>query len=201
MRGRAHASIWRPEGATTKGAYPACERRNDRSKLRQRWRFNPFLHDRQAYLQSYRFRKAIEPSAIVGSTFRANRGDFARVRNVQKEMLDRKFFTLSGSMVFAHGLDFRGMLIRCSGNRLFIEALERQNQLQRFMEYRAATRKARLVQRCQEHFYFLDLTESSNPGRAAACASILISRANRRRNRRRGRSDSDGRIAHLKAHY
>ncbi|GAB7534981.1 GntR family transcriptional regulator [Burkholderia sp. 3C] len=137
-------------------------------KMGQGWRINPFLQDRQAYIQSYRFRMAIEPSALMESTFRVNKAEFARVRRAQAEMLDGDIFTLPRSRLFTNGSDFHEVLIKCSGNRFFIEALERQNQLRRFMEYRAATERSRLVQQCEEHLHILDLVESGSRDRAAA---------------------------------
>jgi DNA-binding GntR family transcriptional regulator len=134
----------------------------------QGWKTNPFVHDREAYIQSYRFRMAIEPSALMEPTFRIDKTGFANARRVQTEMLEGDIFKLPRPMLFKHGSEFHEMLVRCSGNRFFIEAMERQNQLRRFMEYKAATTRTRLIRQCQEHLEILDLIESGSRDHAAA---------------------------------
>ena len=134
----------------------------------QGWRINPFLHDREAHIQSYRFRMAIEPAAILEPGFRVDKAAFARARKIQMEMLEGDIFKLPRSMLFKNGSEFHEMLVRCSGNRFFLEALERQNQLRRFMEYKAATDRPRLIRQCQEHLEMLDLIESGGREHAAA---------------------------------
>jgi DNA-binding GntR family transcriptional regulator len=134
----------------------------------QGWRINPFLHDTDAHIQSYRFRMAIEPAALLEPTFRIDKAAFAKARLIQSEMLSGDIFKLSRPMLFKNGSEFHEMLVRCSGNRFFIEALERQNQLRRFMEYKAATDRPRLIRQCKEHLELLDLIESGGRDHAAA---------------------------------
>ncbi|PRY04495.1 GntR family transcriptional regulator [Paraburkholderia sp. BL25I1N1] len=134
----------------------------------QGWRINPFLHDTDAHIQSYRFRMAIEPAALLEPTFRIDQAAFAKARAVQLDMLNGDIFKLSRPMLFKNGSEFHEMLVRCSGNRFFIEAIERQNQLRRFMEYKAATDRQRLVRQCKEHLELLDLIESGGREHAAA---------------------------------
>jgi len=134
----------------------------------QGWKINPFVHDREAYIQSYRFRMAIEPAALMEPTFRIDKAAFANARRIQTEMLEGDIFKLPRPMLFKHGSEFHEMLTRCSGNRFFIEAMARQNQLRRFMEYKAAANRKRLVRQCQEHLEMLDLIESGSRDHAAA---------------------------------
>lgn len=134
----------------------------------QGWRINPFLHDREAHIQSYRFRMAIEPAALMEPTFRIDKAGFAKARRIQTEMLEGDIFKLPRSMLFRNGSEFHEMLVRCSGNRFFIESLERQNQLRRFMEYKAATDRQRLIRQSQEHLEMLDLIEGGSRDHAAA---------------------------------
>jgi DNA-binding GntR family transcriptional regulator len=134
----------------------------------QGWRFNPFLHDREAHIQSYRFRMAIEPAALLEPGFRIDKVAFAQARRIQNDMLEGDIFRLPRSVLFKNGSQFHEMLARCSGNRFFIEALERQNQLRRFMEYRAATDRTRLIRQCKEHLELLDMIESGEREHAAA---------------------------------
>ncbi|MFK4443888.1 DNA-binding GntR family transcriptional regulator [Caballeronia udeis] len=134
----------------------------------QGWRINPFLHNTEAHIQSYRFRMAIEPAALMEPGFRIDKAAFAKARKIQQEMLEGDIFKLSRSMLFKNGSEFHETLVRCSGNRFFIEAIERQNQLRRFMEYKAATDRPRLIRQCQEHLELLDMIESGAREHAAA---------------------------------
>ncbi|WP_112178272.1 GntR family transcriptional regulator [Paraburkholderia unamae] len=134
----------------------------------QGWKINPFVHDRDAYIQSYRFRMAIEPAALMEPAFRIDKAGFAKARKIQTEMLEGDIFKLPRPMLFKHGSEFHEMLVRCSGNRFFIESMERQNQLRRFMEYKAATNRTRLIRQCQEHLEMLDLIEGGSRDHAAA---------------------------------
>ena len=166
----------------------------------QGWRMNAFLHDRQAYLQSYRFRMAVEPSALMEPGFQINKAAFARVRKVQKEMLEGDIFTLPRSQLFANSSDFHETLVRCSGNRFFIESIERQNQLRRFMEYRAATDRARLIQQCEEHLQILDLVEAGSRDRAAACMRKHLDVVSRIKTQTQAIDDLDQHPHDLEAH-
>jgi len=137
-------------------------------KTAQGWKINPFLRNTEAHLQSYRFRMAIEPTALMEPTFRIDKTAFAKTRTTQLEMLDGDIFKVSRSVLFKNGSDFHETLVRCSGNRFFIEAVERQNQQRRFMEYKAATDRLRLIRQCEEHIEILDLIESGARDHAAA---------------------------------
>lgn len=136
----------------------------------QGWEINSFLHDSKAHIQSYRFRMAIEPAAIMEPGYEVDKVAFAKARDVQQKMLDGDIFNLSRSQLFQIGAQLHELVVRCSGNAFFLEAIRRQNQLRRFMCYKANVDRPRLINQCKEHIHLLDLIES---GQREAAADFL----------------------------
>lgn len=133
----------------------------------QGWEINNFLHDSNAHIQSYRFRMAIEPAAILEPGYKVDEAAFAKARQVQQELLDGDIFILSRSQLFQIGAQLHELIVRCSGNTFFLEAIRRQNQLRRFMGYKANVDRTRLINQCQEHIHLLDLIQSGRRFEAA----------------------------------
>nr|WP_225777709.1 GntR family transcriptional regulator [Pseudomonas sp. Marseille-Q3773] len=136
----------------------------------QGWSINSFLHDSEAHIQSYRFRMAIEPAALLEPTYQVDTAAFAKARRIQQELLDGDIFTLSRSQLFQIGAQLHELIVRCSGNAFFLEAIRRQNQLRRFMAYQSNVDRPRLISQCQEHIQLLDLIEQ---GRREEAATFL----------------------------
>ncbi|MDB6050885.1 MAG: GntR family transcriptional regulator [Pseudomonas sp.] len=133
----------------------------------QGWVINNFLHDSKAHIQSYRFRMAIEPAAILEPGYVVDKAAFAKARRTQQEMLDGDIFKLSRSQLFQIGAQLHELIVRCSGNAFFLEAIRRQNQLRRFMAYKANVDRPRLITQCKEHIHLLDLIETGHREEAA----------------------------------
>jgi DNA-binding GntR family transcriptional regulator len=136
----------------------------------QGWEINSFLHDSKAHIQSYRFRMAIEPAAVLEPGYEVDKVAFAKAREIQQKMLDGDIFSLSRSQLFQVGAQLHELVVRCSGNAFFLEAIRRQNQLRRFMAYKANVDRPRLINQCKEHIHLLDLIES---GQREAAAEFL----------------------------
>ncbi|MHA6833969.1 GntR family transcriptional regulator [Ralstonia pseudosolanacearum] len=132
------------------------------------WRVTPFLSNADAHNASYRFRMAIEPAAILEPTFRLDKPALAKARAKQEAMLAGEIFTLTRAELFEIGSQFHETIIRCSRNPNFIDALVRQNQQRRLIEYKANTDRQRLIQQCEEHLKLLDLLEHGQREEAAA---------------------------------
>lgn len=133
----------------------------------QGWEINHFLHDSNAHIQSYRFRMAIEPAALLEPGYKVDAVAFAKARQVQQELLDGDIFKLSRSQLFQVGAQLHELIVRCSGNAFFLEAIRRQNQLRRFMGYKANVDRSRLINQCKEHIHLLDLIQSGRREEAA----------------------------------
>lgn len=132
------------------------------------WEFEPVLDSVDAHNQSYRFRMIIEPAAVLEPGFRINQPAFDRCRKLQQQLLDGGILKLSRVELFTIGSEFHEMIVECSGNRYLLEALRRQNQLRRIIEYRASLDRSRLVSQCREHLQLLDLLESGKRKAASA---------------------------------
>lgn len=133
----------------------------------QGWEINNFLHDSNAHIQSYRFRMAIEPAALLEPGYKVDEVAFSKARQVQQELLDGDIFKLSRSQLFQVGAQLHELIVRCSGNAFFLEAIRRQNQLRRFMSYKANVDRPRLINQCKEHIHLLNLIESGRREEAA----------------------------------
>lgn len=134
------------------------------------WEISHFLHDSKAHIQSYRFRMAIEPAALLEPGYKVDKAAFAKARQAQVDMLEGNIFKLSRSELFQIGAQLHELIVRCSGNSFFLEAIKRQNQLRRFMAYKANIDRPRLIAQCTEHIHLLDLIEA---GRSQEAADFL----------------------------
>lgn len=132
------------------------------------WEFEAVLDSVEAHNQSYRFRMIIEPAAVLEPAFKVNQAAFERCRKLQQQLLDGGILKLSRVELFTIGSEFHEMIVECSGNRYLLEALRRQNQLRRIIEYRASLDRSRLVSQCREHLKLLDLLESGKRKAASA---------------------------------
>lgn len=131
------------------------------------WRFLPVLTSAEAHQQSYRFRMAIEPAAILEPTFRVAPAAFARLRAEQQALVDGRIRKLTSAELFEIGSRFHETLVACSGNPLFSEALQRVDRLRRLIEYRAMADTERFLEQAREHLALLDLLEAGERKRAA----------------------------------
>lgn len=134
------------------------------------WRVNPFLKDADAHDQSYRFRMAIEPAALMEPAYRVDKAAFRRARELQLQLIAGDVFRLARPRLFQIGAEFHETLVGCSGNRFFLEAIRRQNQLRRLLEYRSKSDRELTLEQCHEHLRLLDLLEA---GRQKAAADFL----------------------------
>ncbi|MNN28540.1 FCD domain protein [compost metagenome] len=111
---------------------------------------------------------AIEPAALLEPGYKVDTAAFAKARRIQQELLDGDIFTLSRSQLFQIGSQLHELIVRCSGNTFFLEAIRRQNQLRRFMAYQSNVDRPRLISQCKEHIQLLDLIEQGRREEAAA---------------------------------
>lgn len=142
------------------------------------WQFSETLTSPAAYAHAYDFRAAIEREALLQPGFRIDAQGFAENRARQHELLD-SFASTSRSAVFAANNEFHEMLMRCSGNPFFLDALQRANRLRRLIEYRITTDRSRLPQQAGEHLRLLGLIEAGQMAEAADFLHRHIAEAGR----------------------
>ncbi len=131
------------------------------------WEFSALLASAEAHDQSYRFRMAIEPAALLEPGYKVDPAAFARIRQQQQSMIDGGIFRFSRTRLFEIGAEFHETIVRCSGNAFFLEAIQRQNRLRRLVEYRTNRQRSRLAAQCREHLKLLDLLEAGRREEAA----------------------------------
>lgn len=142
------------------------------------WQFSEALTSPMAYAYAYDFRAAIEREALLQPGFRIDPEAFALNRARQQDML-ASFANESRSALFSANNDFHEMLMRCSGNPFFIDALQRANRVRRLIEYRITTDRSRLPQQTREHLRLLDLIEGGQMTEAAEFLHRHIAEAGR----------------------
>lgn len=133
------------------------------------WGFVPILTTAASFELSYRFRRAIEPAALLEPTFVPDREAFARCRAEQQALIQGQLTTNSVAL-FQYGSRFHEILARCSGNPLFFDAVQRVNRLRRLLEYRAMDNTRPFMTQAKEHITILDLIEA---GKMAAASALM----------------------------
>lgn len=131
------------------------------------WRFLEMFATQEAYEQSYRFRMAIEPAALLEPGYQIDRQRFAEARASQEALLVDELRPAARAKIFQLGSDFHELIVGCSGNVFFLEALRRQNRLRRLIEYQAMGDRAFFAAQCREHLVLLDLIETGRREEAA----------------------------------
>lgn len=123
------------------------------------WRFLPVAKTPEAFEAVYRFRMAIEPTAMLEPSFALDRSVLNEQRRIQEGMLEMDFSSVPAEALLENGALFHEEIIKLSGNPFFHMALQRANQMRRLMEYRAEINVDRLVEQCTEHLEILSLLE------------------------------------------
>ncbi len=133
------------------------------------WRFLPVLTSAETYRQSYSFRRAIEPAALLETGFVLNRPAIERHLDRQHRLVAGEIADLSAVDLFEVNRGMHEALIECSGNAFFIESLRRVDRLRRLIEYRLQVDRAKARLRCQEHVAILEMVlQGRNPEAAEA---------------------------------
>ncbi|WP_426245038.1 GntR family transcriptional regulator [Nocardioides sp. LHG3406-4] len=120
------------------------------------WRFLPTLTTLRGYEESYRFRLAIEPAALLEPGFLADRPALEARRGEQQALLDGGVHTVSDRELFDLNSRLHETIIGCSHNEFFIDGLTRVDRLRRLIEYRQRLDPERALVRCREHISLVD---------------------------------------------
>jgi DNA-binding GntR family transcriptional regulator len=132
------------------------------------WEFRPTLTSKESYEMGYRFRAALESAAVLEPSFRVDHSAFQAARRRQLALLDGELLRLSRSQLFQINSQFHEMIVGCSQNEFFVDAIRRVNRLRRLMEYRLTVNRGRLAHQCEEHIEILDRLERGDFPDAAA---------------------------------
>jgi DNA-binding GntR family transcriptional regulator len=139
------------------------------------WAFRETLTSRQGYV----FRAVIEQQAMLLPTFEPNPEEFRKARAVQTALGQGGYETWSRAEIFKANNDFHEMLVACSQNDFFLDAIKRINRLRRLIEYQITIDRSRLPRQTSEHLHILDLVEAGRRTEAAAFLYTHIMGASR----------------------
>jgi DNA-binding GntR family transcriptional regulator len=142
------------------------------------WEFRPTLTDRKSYEAGYRFRATIESGAVLEPGFKIDREALRLAREQQQALLDDDLRKISRARLFKVNTELHEMIVACSGNEFFLDALKRVNRLRRLIEYRITVDRSRLTRQCREHLELLDLLEAGELAEASAFLRRHIEGAN-----------------------
>jgi len=131
------------------------------------WFFTELIDSAQAHEDSYVFRMAIEPAALLAPGFAVDAAALGRLRAEQTALRDGKLGRITSEELFEIGARFHETLIGFSRNEFFISALARVNQRRRLVEYQAMAHPADFLEQCREHLALLDLLERGERKQAA----------------------------------
>jgi DNA-binding GntR family transcriptional regulator len=143
------------------------------------WSFRQTLTSRKSYEEGYVFRAVIEQQAMLLPTFQPDLEGFKRARETQTRLGGGGFEHWSRAEIFKANNDFHEMLVACSGNEFFLDAIKRINRLRRLLEYQITIDRSRLPKQTAEHLHILDLLESDRRSEAAAFLYTHIMGASR----------------------
>jgi DNA-binding GntR family transcriptional regulator len=124
------------------------------------WAFVPVLTTVASFDLSYRFRRTIEPAALLEPTFAPDPEAFSRCRLEQRALLQGRIDGMDSIKLFGFGSRFHEVLAKCSGNPLFYDAVQRVNRLRRLLEYRVMDDVHPFRNEAREHLEMLDLVEA-----------------------------------------
>ena len=83
--------------------------------------------------ESYAFRRALEPQILLQAGFRLDRAWAENARAGHLKLRRKPWHAGDGVHFHAVNADFHEQLARCSGNRVMLRAVERQNRLRQFL--------------------------------------------------------------------
>ncbi|MEW2574003.1 GntR family transcriptional regulator [Streptomyces sp. NPDC047070] len=131
------------------------------------WAFQPMLTTMAAYQDSYRFRLTIEPAAILEPGFVLDRSALENARAQQQRLVDGDIWSIGNAQLYDLNSRFHEVIMACSHNSVFIDALHRVDRLRRLIEYRRSLKRDRAVIRCTEHVQIADLLLAGRRSQAA----------------------------------
>jgi DNA-binding GntR family transcriptional regulator len=120
------------------------------------WCFQALIDSPEAYEESYLFRQAIEPTALLGPSFRFDPVQLGELRREQQRIVDGGFKSMTAIELFEANSRFHETLAQWSNNRFVSQSVRRVNQLRRLVEYRQASKRGARQTQAQEHLGILD---------------------------------------------
>ncbi|MBP0445088.1 GntR family transcriptional regulator [Roseomonas sp. SSH11] len=133
------------------------------------WRFVALIEGPDSYDEAYRFRRSIEPAALLEPGFALAAPVLERLRQEQEDLLQRADTSPDPREVFEANAGFHLALLEASNNRFFADAGRRMTRLRRVATYYLiSTDRARLPTQSREHLAILERIDAGDQVGAAA---------------------------------
>ena len=132
------------------------------------WEFLPMLTSMKMYQDSYHFRLVIEPAAILEPTFELDRPALEASRDAQQRLVDGEIWKVSNAELFDLNSHHHQVIIGCSRNSYYIDALQRIDRTRRLIEYRQTLQREKGIIRCREHVQIANLLLDGDNARASS---------------------------------
>ena len=130
------------------------------------WSFTLPINSGRARAESYAYRAIIEPAGLLEETFELDREWLDRIRADHLAFRKRKWRDVLSVELFAINADFHEGIARCSGNRYFLDAVQRQNKLRSFMNIQWINGAERVIDSIDEHLEIMDAMEAGDNQKA-----------------------------------
>lgn len=118
--------------------------------------------------ESYAFRRALEPQILLQPGFRLDRAWAEKARTEHQKLRKKVWRSGDGAAFHAVNADFHEQLARCSGNRIMLKAVVRQNQLRQFLIGQWEYPMEQVMSAVDDHLEILAALEAGYADKAAA---------------------------------
>jgi DNA-binding GntR family transcriptional regulator len=122
----------------------------------------------RALNDSYALRRALEPQMLLQPGFRLDRAWAEKSRAQQEKIRRKPWKPGDGADFHAINADFHEQLARCCGNRLMLMAVQRQNQLRRFLSNQWDYPMEQVHSAIDDHLEILSALEAGYNDKASA---------------------------------
>jgi len=121
------------------------------------FQFTDMLNSADALAQTYRFRMALEPAALLEPGYQLDLIGAAQCRRVEDRILAGGVDSMGIEELYERGVQFHELIVSGSRNPFYLDALRRINSIRRLIAYRASSTRERYYGQAQEHMEILDL--------------------------------------------
>ncbi|MFT0862469.1 FCD domain-containing protein [Ancylobacter sp. G4_0304] len=128
----------------------------------------PTLDSERALVNSYDFRRAVEPAALLLPGYAPDPAVLKRLRAEHEYALSHAASTMNESALFELDSGFHEALAGFGGNPHFVQSVQQQNRLRRLFEYQGYANRYRVHAWVGEHLAIITALEEGDHARAAA---------------------------------
>ncbi len=121
------------------------------------YEFTDMLNSADALAQTYRFRMAMEPAALLEPGYSLDQAAAAECRVVEEHILAGGVDSMSIEELYDRGVKFHELIVSGSQNPFYLDALRRINSIRRLLAYRSSATRERYYGQAKEHIEILDL--------------------------------------------